>query len=266
MVGSAEAGTALQLGIEREEMVLVYQPVRRLDDGSVQGAEALVRWMRPELGQVAPDDFIPLAEATGLIVPLGEWVLGEALRQLTEWRRSASVPDDFQIAVNLSPRQLEDPELVDSVARLLDFHEVEPSGLILELTESVPVADADSVARVAEIAATGVSISIDDFGTGYASFAHLRRLPARQLKADRSFVAGLLTSPVDAALVGTLISLAHDLGMTCVAEGVETLGQLELLRELGCDLGQGYLLGRPAPAVALTPAELILPWVGPVGA
>lgn len=246
---------ALRRALERKEFVLFFQPIHNIADGSLQGVEALVRWNRPGHGLVPPDEFIPIAEYTGLIVPLGAWVLNEALGQLSTWKRSNSVPADFSVSVNLSPVQLLDRTLVDTIKRTLAEHHLDPSDLTLEMTETALIADRSRMqATVTALAEAGASLSIDDFGTGYSSLAYLRYLPAKQLKVDRSFVAGLTTNTRDAALVAAVIGLAHEFGMTCVAEGVETAEQLERLRHLGCDLAQGYFLGRPAPADDLTHA------------
>ena len=245
--------TALRAGLERDELVLHYQPIHDLIDGSLKGVEALVRWNRPEHGLVPPDDFIPIAEDTGLIVPLGEWVLNEALRQLSDWKRAGVVPADFTISVNLSPVQLLDAGLVALIDATIAEHGLTHDDLVLEMTETALILDRSTMMdTVSALAETGVSLSIDDFGTGYSSLSYLRYLPAKQLKVDRSFVAGLTTNPRDAALVAAVVRLAHEFGMTCVAEGVETPEQLEHLRLLGCDLAQGYFLGRPAMAEVLT--------------
>jgi diguanylate cyclase (GGDEF)-like protein len=240
---------ALRRGLERDEFVLAYQPIHNVADGSLQGVEALVRWIRPGRGLVPPNEFITVAEYTGMIVPLGAWVLDEALRQLSTWKRSGSVPTGFYVSVNLSPVQLSDPTLVDTIKGTLAKHHLDPSELTLEMTETALIVDRSRMhATVTALAEAGASLSIDDFGTGYSSFAYLRYLPAKQIKVDRSFVAGLTTNTRDSALVAAVIGLAHEFGMTCVAEGVETAEQLERLRHLGCDLAQGYFLGRPAAA------------------
>lgn len=247
--------TALREGLERGELLLHYQPIHDLADGSLKGVEALVRWNRPEHGLVPPDDFIPIAEDTGLIVPLGEWVLNEALRQLSVWKAAGAVPCGFTISVNLSPVQLLDARLVALIDATIAEHGLAHEDLVLEMTETALILDRSTMMEtVSAIAETGASLAIDDFGTGYSSLSYLRYLPAKQLKVDRSFVAGLTTNPRDAALVAAVVRLAHEFGMTCVAEGVETPEQLEHLRLLGCDLAQGYFLGRPAPADVLTRA------------
>lgn len=246
---------ALERGLVREEFVLFYQPIYSIADGSLHGVEALVRWERPHHGLVPPDEFIPLAEETGLIIPLGSWVLDEALRQLRVWKSAGIVPDDFRVSVNLSPVQLADPGLVDTIKRMLVAHNLVHSDLTLEMTETALITDQSMMTEiVTSLAEAGASLSIDDFGTGYSSLSYLRYLPAKQLKVDRSFVSGLTTNAHDAALVAAVVGLAHEFGMTCVAEGVETPEQLERLHSLGCDFAQGYLLGRPSPAADLTQA------------
>jgi diguanylate cyclase (GGDEF)-like protein len=244
---------ALQHGLARGELALHFQPIVEVADGRLLGVEALLRWDRPGHGWVAPDEFIPLAEDTGFIVPLGEWVLAQALGQLSSWRRAGLVPSGFTVSVNVSPRQLLDPELVRTVQRLVKQHELPPSALTLEITETTLMSErsamTDAVTALSEL---GVALSIDDFGTGYSSLSYLRYLPVRQLKVDRSFVASVADSPRDRALVAAVVGLSHEFGMKCVAEGVETAAQLSHLKALGCDCAQGYLLGRPVPADVLT--------------
>ena len=239
----------------RGELTLHHQPVVRAADGALQGVEALLRWDRPGHGWVAPDDFIPLAEDTGSIVAIGEWVLDEALCQLAAWRRAGLVPSGFTVSVNVSPRQLLDTGLVTTVQRLVAQHGLVPADLTLEITETTLMSERSAMTdAVTALHRLGVSLSIDDFGTGYSSLSYLRYLPVRQLKVDRSFVAAVTHSPRDSALVAAVIGLAHEFGMTCVAEGVETAEQLGRLIALGCDYAQGYHLGRPVPAAVLTAA------------
>jgi EAL domain-containing protein (putative c-di-GMP-specific phosphodiesterase class I)/transposase-like protein len=253
--GLLDMEQALERGLVREEFVLFYQPIYSIADGSLHGVEALVRWERPDHGLVPPNEFIPLAEETGLIVPLGAWVLDEALRQLRVWKSAGIVPGDFNVSVNLSPVQLADPGLVDTIKRMLVEHNLVHSDLTLEMTETALIADRSMMTEiVTSLAEAGASLSIDDFGTGYSSLSNLRYLPAKQLKVDRSFVSGLTTNGRDAALVAAVVGLAHEFGMTCVADGVETREQLERLHRLGCDFAQGHLLGRPSPAADLTQA------------
>jgi diguanylate cyclase (GGDEF)-like protein len=246
---------ALRQGIDRDELELHYQPICAVAEGELMGVEALVRWNRPAHGLVPPDQFIPLAEETGLINQLGEWVMTEAIRQLKQWRDEGLVGPGFHMAVNVSPLQLLAPALIDTVKRLVTDHGVRPSDLTIEITESTMMSESAAVTNALDaLADYGVTLSIDDFGTGYSSLAYLRYMPVSQLKIDRSFVAGLGENKADATLVETVIGLARGLGMTCVAEGVETDQQMDLLRELGCDLAQGYHLGRPRSGPALTAA------------
>ncbi len=237
---------ALRQGIERDELVLHYQPLCDVAEGEIRGVEALVRWNRPGHGMVSPDEFIPLAEETGIIGRLGEWVMTEATRQLKQWRDADLVGSGFHMAINVSPLQLLAPSLLDTIKRLVTGHDLKPSNLTIEITESTMMSESASITNVlGAMANYGVTLSIDDFGTGYSSLAYLRYMPVDQLKIDRSFVAGLGKNQADATLVETVIGLARGLGMTCVAEGVETAVQMNLLRGLGCDLAQGYHLGRP---------------------
>lgn len=246
---------ALRQGIDRDELVLHYQPICDVADGELKGVEALVRWNRPGHGLVPPDEFIPLAEDIGIINQLGEWVMTEAVRQLKQWQDDGLVGCGFHMAVNVSPLQLLAPSLIDTVQRLVTGYGVNPSDLIIEITESTMMsASAAITSALGALADSGVTLSIDDFGTGYSSLAYLRYMPVNQLKIDRSFVAGLGNNQADATLVETVIGLARGLGMTCVAEGVETAVQMNLLRGLGCDLAQGYLLGRPRTGPELTAA------------
>ena len=247
---------ALSLALERDEFVLHFQPITNIATGATEGVEALVRWNRPGHGLVPPDEFIPVAESSGLIEPLGAWVLGEALRQLSAWKHAGRVTPGFYVSVNLSPVQLTDRGLVSTITRAIADHGLQGADLTLEMTETALIADEDILlSTVDALASAGISLSIDDFGTGYSSLARLRHLPAKQLKVDRSFVAGMTTDNRDAALVAAVIGLAHEFGMTCVAEGVETPEQLDQLGLFGCDFAQGYLLGRPMRA-----ADLELVW------
>ncbi|MCS5718472.1 EAL domain-containing protein [Herbiconiux sp. CPCC 205763] len=240
---------ALRVGIGGGELLLEYQTVSRTSDQAAVGVEALVRWHRDGLVHAPPNDFIPLAESTGLIIPLGRWVISEAVTQLGAWRHAGVVGADFTMAINLSPVQLSDSELLRTLDAACDSAEVSKSSVILEITESSLVSEGSPMTDVLNsISGAGYVFSIDDFGTGHSSLSYLRYLPTGQIKIDRSFVSGLLTNPRDAALVAAVIGLAHDFGMICVAEGVETSAQLEALQRLGCDLAQGFLLGAPVSA------------------
>jgi diguanylate cyclase (GGDEF)-like protein len=238
----------LRHAIARHELRLHYQPEIDLRSGRYAGAEALVRWQHPERGLLPPAEFITLAEETGLIVPIGEWVLGEALRQLAAWRSDPDKPS--LVSVNVSVRQLGEPDFAAEVRHAVEASHVEPGALCLELTES-SLMEARSVPVLQAIHEMGVRLSLDDFGTGYSSLVYLRRFPLDFVKIDRQFVAGLQHGAQDTSIVRAIIDLAHALGLTVVAEGVETDEQATVLREMGCDIGQGYLWSRPVPAAEL---------------
>jgi EAL domain-containing protein (putative c-di-GMP-specific phosphodiesterase class I) len=238
----------LRRAIEAGEFRLFYQPIVELVSGELVGWEALVRWQHPQRGLVPPSEFIPVAEETGLIVRLGQWVLEEACRQSRRWQPQ---PDSrpLVMSVNLSARQFQQPSLIDGVKRALDLAGVDPGSLKLEITESVVMQDVNAAsATLQALAAIGVRVAIDDFGTGYSSLAYLKRFPIETLKIDRSFVNTIVDDVQDAAIVASVVALAKTLNLTVTAEGVESLSQQHRLIELGCDLGQGYLFGRPAPA------------------
>ncbi len=251
VVQRVETENALHRAIERNEFDVFYQPVLSLRDGQCVGAEALVRWRHPERGLVSPTEFITLAEETGLVVPLGQLVLEQACRQAEVWRRSRG-DDRFTISVNLSARQLARTELVSDVAGALSSTGLPPSMLCLEITESVLMDDVEmSLAAIRSLKALGIRLSIDDFGTGYSSLGYLKRLPVDAVKVDRSFVDGLGTDPEDSAIVAAVVNLGHTLGLTVVAEGVETGVQLDELVALGCDQAQGFLFSAAKPATEL---------------
>jgi len=244
---------ALRLALARGELSLHYQPKVQAASGAVQGLEALLRWRHPERGMVSPAVFIPVAERCGLIGQIGQWVIDEACAQLARWRDQGW---HGQVAVNLSPHQLRQPELVARVLDALARHALQPTQLVLEVTETAMMENLQADGQVlARLSAIGVTIAIDDFGTGYSSLAYLRRLPARELKIDRSFVQDVDTDSDARAVMQAVVGLAHALRMQVVAEGVETVGQRTLLTAMGCDLLQGYLLARPMPA------EAVLPWL-----
>ncbi|HEX4776336.1 MAG TPA: PAS domain S-box protein, partial [Acidimicrobiia bacterium] len=245
-----ETENALHGAVERNEFRVFYQPVMSLRDGTCVGAEALVRWQHPERGLVSPAEFITLAEETGLIVPIGRWVLEEACRQTALWR---ATHDDgpFTVSVNLSARQLARAELVGEVAAALEESGVAPECISLEITESVLMEDVEaSLGAIKALRALGVRLGIDDFGTGYSSLGYLKRLPVDTVKVDQSFVDGLGTDAEDSAIVAAVVNLGHTLSLNVVAEGVETEEQLAELVALGCDNAQGFLF-----APALPPAE-----------
>jgi diguanylate cyclase (GGDEF)-like protein len=240
----------LRHAVARRELELHYQPICALPGRGLAAVEALVRWRHAERGLVPPAEFIPIAEQSGLIVEIGDWVLGEACRQLAEWRRDAPGPPPM-VSVNVSARQLDDPGFPSRVRACLDEHALEPRMLALEVTETLLMARPDRAGMCLDaLRALGVRLILDDFGTGYSSLSRLSRLPLDTFKVDRSFVAAL-HEPAERAIVQMIFSMASALGLRVVAEGVETEDQLALLEELGCRLAQGYLLGRPVP-----PAEL----------
>ncbi|GAA3308983.1 putative bifunctional diguanylate cyclase/phosphodiesterase [Streptomyces cinereospinus] len=245
--------TALPTALDRGEFFIEYQPLVHLGDGSVRGAEALVRWLHPQHGVLGPDRFIPLAEHTGLIVPLGRWVLEQSVRQARDWRERHAGPAaaPLRINVNLSPCQLTHPGLVQDTVDILEAAGVAPDALCLEVTESALIgADDDLLKPLRRLAEMGVDIALDDFGTGYSNLANLRRLPVSILKLDRSFTQSMQqfpADPVDLKIVEGIVSLAHSLDLAVTVEGVETAAQAEQLRILGCDTAQGWYYARPGP-------------------
>jgi EAL domain-containing protein (putative c-di-GMP-specific phosphodiesterase class I) len=232
--------------LERQEFGIVYQPIVSLESYRIVGFEALVRWHHPTVGLITPSDFIPTAERTGFIVPLGAWVLRQACTQLNAWRQSIAAAADLWMSVNLSTVQLKRPTLVDEVAALLRECGVNPQAVVLELTEGVACENPAAVkTALTQLRALGIRISIDDFGTGYSSLSYLRQLPVDTLKVDRSFVLGMRTHDESAAIIGTVTRMARQLGLHVVAEGIEREEQVALLRSLHCESGQGYLFARP---------------------
>ena len=240
----------LRHAIERREFVLHYQPKVDLVSGRMQGLEALLRWNHPTRGLVAPMEFVPALEESGLILPVGEWVLEEACRQLREW--SLAGLGEMSMAVNLASPSFRQPDLVTRVASTLERVKVPPNRLELEATESMLMRDVGTtMTTLTQLRELGVRLSVDDFGTGYSSLSYLRRFPIDQLKIDRSFVKEVTENPDDAAITNAIISLAHSLKLQVVAEGVETAGQARVLREQGCRLMQGFLFSRPLPAAEI---------------
>ena len=246
----------LRAARQNNELVLYYQPTIDAVNGQVVGAEALLRWKHPTRGMILPNLFIPPAEKTGLIVPIGEWVLNEACRQMSEWH-AAGFPQ-WTIAVNLSAVQFNHPRLNYMVRDTLERHGLDPRQLTLEITESTAMHDAHaSLAILEQLHEMGVRISIDDFGTGYSSLLYLKRLPANELKIDRGFVCDLARDTEDAAIISSIVALGKTLGLKIVAEGVETPEQEEFLCRLGCDSLQGYLFGKPMPADQFVKSALV---------
>ncbi|PPL17506.1 hypothetical protein UN63_04240 [Oceanisphaera arctica] len=239
--------TELRIALEQGQMELHYQPQFCLRDGSLVGVEALVRWNKPGIGLVYPGDFIPLAETTGIIVPMGKWVLKEACHQLSAWRQAGF--NNIRMAVNLSARQLRQPSLASDIAGILQQQEMNADMLELEITESMLMEDMNTaITTMSELNQLGIHLAIDDFGTGYSSLAYLKNFPVRRLKIDKSFVQDLTADTEDTAIISAIINLAHNMGIAVIAEGIENEAQLEYLRQLNCDEGQGYFLARPMPA------------------
>jgi len=242
-----ELESHLRRALDRDEMIVHYQPRVDLNTGSVLGTEALLRWRRPDVGLLPPAEFVPLAEETGLIIPIGRWVIDAACAQNKSWQE-AGLPM-MDVAVNISARQFRQENLVETVKKALDETGLDPRYLTLELTESALMHNPDMAADVlGELKAIGVRIAIDDFGTGYSSLNYLKRFPADIVKIDGSFIRDITTDPNDAAIAGAVIAMAHSLKLRVVAEGVETLEQLEFLGSLNCDEIQGYFVSHPVPA------------------
>jgi EAL domain-containing protein (putative c-di-GMP-specific phosphodiesterase class I) len=238
----------LERALEEEQLRIRYQPVFHLATGRLESFEALLRWRHPERGEVAPDEFIPVAEETGLIVPIGRWVLEQACLQAQAWRETGN--EEISVGVNLSSRQLREPGIVESVAASLEASGLPAEHLVLELTETGIMQEDDG--RLHALRKLGVRLALDDFGTGYSSLSYLARFPIDFLKIDRSFIARLGTVGEDSALVRSVIQLASALKLRTVAEGIERPDQLQRLKRLGCDYGQGFLYARPMDAIRAT--------------
>jgi EAL domain-containing protein (putative c-di-GMP-specific phosphodiesterase class I) len=243
-----EMAEDLRRALLQNEFRLFFQPKVRLADGCIAGMEALLRWSHPSRGIVSPGEFIPLAEQTDSIIPIGLWVLREACNCARRWH-NLDPSCGWTVAVNLSARQFLEPGLPEAVARTLKETGLEARHLVLEITESAVMAEAEAtVARLSALKALGVNLAIDDFGTGYSSLSYLKRFPIDLVKIDRSFVAGLDRGQEDRVIVSATVNLAHALGMRIVAEGAESIDQVEHLKRIGCDLAQGYWFARPCPA------------------
>jgi diguanylate cyclase (GGDEF)-like protein/PAS domain S-box-containing protein len=251
-VARLELENDMRRAIDAREFTVEYQPIVDLDTDEIKGVEALLRWNHPTRGWLAPDQFIPLAEESGMIIEIGRWVLDEATRQVAEWRRKGIAGPDLKLSVNLSVKQIRDPAIADDVAAALARSGLPGPQLTLEITENILVEDSEAViGRLAAIRDLGVRIAIDDFGTGFSSLGYLSRFPVDVLKIDRSFVQAMSAKASDLAVIEAAIGLASTLGLETVAEGIERSGQTRKLRELGCRLGQGFLYARPA-----SPAQL----------
>ena len=235
----------LHQALRRGDLVVHYQPIVELASGRIRGTEALVRWPRPSHGLMMPDGFIPLAEETGLVVPLGEWVLRNACHQAARWLHEGWIDDGFTLNVNLSPRQLRDPALVRYTGEILAESGLPSRMLQLEVSE---LTVARETVKACELRDLGLRLAIDDFGTGYSSLASLRELPVNAVKIAGTFIARLGEDEIDRHLVRTILALARDLDLACIAEGIETSRQLALLRDMRCEQGQGFLFQRALPA------------------
>ena len=239
----------LRHALERNELEVYYQPIVNVQSGEITGAEALVRWHHPTRGLVSPDDFIPVAEESGAIVPIGQWIFAEACRRAQEWRSSGL--GMLRVSVNLSARQLQQEDLVTQLAAILAETGLPLDLLQIEITEGAVMKNVDFIIEtLTELRKMGIRLAVDDFGTGYSSLSYLKRFPIDSVKIDRSFVRDLATDPNDAAIVTTIIAMARSLNLKVIAEGVETVDQLDFLRRRGCDDFQGYLVSPPIPAKA----------------
>lgn len=242
---------SLRKAVERGELMLYYQPQVSLKDGRLVGLEALLRWKHPDVGLISPAEFIPVAEDSGLIVPIGRWVLRTACRQVATWRDAGLGP--INVSVNLSVRQTRDPHLLHDILDVLRETGVRPGQLELEITESVLMDNVNvNVDLLTRLRYEGIRLAIDDFGTGYSSMAYLKRFPIDQVKIDRTFVRDIPGNGDDEAITSAIIAMAHNLGLSVVAEGVETAAQLDFLRGAGCDIMQGYYFAEPRPADQVT--------------
>jgi EAL domain-containing protein (putative c-di-GMP-specific phosphodiesterase class I) len=236
----------LRKAIDNNELELYYQPQINTVNNDCNSFEALIRWHHPENGIIPPDDFIPLAEHTGLIISVSEWVLNSALKQISDWRKKGF---NFNVAVNLSSIDVQDASLPSRIKLLLDAHDISTDKLIIEVTETAMMLNVKNAKKILQqIHDIGIKIALDDFGTGYSSLNHLRHFPIDEVKIDRSFISSMISNKDDYALVKAIIDLSHDLNIAVVAEGVETLQEVHLLNKLNCDRLQGYHFSKPIPA------------------
>ena len=249
MVERLERTADLQRAVDQDEFELFYQPILSLDGGTVTGFEALIRWRHPERGLLLPDQFIHLAEETGLIVPVGRWVLVTACRQAREWQHRFPQDKPLRLSVNISARHFQHDSLVDDVARAVAESGLDAQSLVIEITESVLVQDTETViTRMLALKSLGVSLAIDDFGTGYSSLSYLKSFPIDILKVDKTFVDDVME---DSALAEAIVRLGQTMNLQTVAEGIEQAGQLEALKAFGCQFGQGFYLAQPLPMAEL---------------
>jgi EAL domain-containing protein (putative c-di-GMP-specific phosphodiesterase class I) len=243
----------LRHALDNDELLLAYQPIVSLRTERVVGVEALARWRHPERGLVPPDEFIPVAEANGLIEPIGAWVLEQACRQAAKWYHARPDAAPIGMSVNISAKQLDRHRLPELISRLLREVRLDPACLSLEITESVMIGNAETLAETLQaLKRIGVRLVLDDFGTGYSSFGYLTHLPLDALKIDRSYVDGVGTDARDTAITEAIVAMSHALSLEVIAEGVETPGHVAALRRVGCELAQGYHFSRPASAAAVT--------------
>lgn len=235
----------LRRSLERQELEIYYQPIVCLATGIITGFEALLRWQHPQRGLVSPLEFIPIAEETGMIVPIGYWVLQEACNQMSVWQKHFNINFPLTISVNFSGKQFSQPDLMKQVAQILQDTDFNAHNLKVEITESVLIENADSAAgMLVQLKKLGIQVYIDDFGTGYSSLSYLHRFPIDALKIDRSFVSRINIDN-ESEIVQTIMTMAHNLGMSVIAEGIETIDQLNQLKSLQCEYGQGYLFAKP---------------------
>src|SRR5260221_8574326 len=245
-VTRSQVETDLRFAIERDEFELYYQPIVSLDTASLSGFEALVRWNHPQRGLVPPNEFIPVSENTGLIIPMTVKILHQACSQVVKWQKFSNSSSPLSIAVNLSGKHFGHPALVDQINSVIKDTGIDPASLKLELTESAVMENAEAaIQMLKQIKETGVRVSIDDFGTGYSSLSYLHRFPIDLLKVDRSFVSAMDNNTENGEIVRTVIALAKALNLKVVAEGIESIHQFHQLRILGCEYGQGYLFSKP---------------------
>jgi diguanylate cyclase (GGDEF)-like protein len=248
--------TCLRTAVERRELSLAFQPCLDARTGALAGAEGLLRWNSPELGAVSPVEFIPIAEETRLIIPIGAWVIEEACRQMAQWRDEDQL--ELKVSINLSAVQLRDRDLVKTLRTSLAAHRIAPGMLELEITETVLMDNAENYREeIDTLRKLGVKLSLDDFGTGYSSLSYLNRFPLDRLKIDRAFVHDMLDAPTDLAIIKAIIKLGHELGLRVVAEGVETAHEAQVLRGIGCDELQGFLFSKPLPPAQLAQWALV---------
>jgi len=248
----------LHYALGRDEFRLYYQPIVNISNGCISGVEALLRWQEPELGLVTPDEFVPILEETGLIVPVGEWIMHTACTQAQAWQTNG--PVQLKISINISGRQFDRAHFYNSLQNLLEITGLPPQMLVLELTESIIMSSApEAIKAMNALRAAGIRLAVDDFGTGYSSLAYLKRFPINALKIDIEFIRDVVTNPEDAAIVNAIIVMAHSLGIQAIAEGVETPEQLAFLRAHDCDAFQGYLFSKPVPAEEISQLMLETP-------